>query len=97
VSVLPLAVGSVIDETPGLYRSQIIQTGPKSIRVRLQPKPGATTEQVWRDLAGNLATYLASQGLGNIELVRASEPPEQSARSGKFRQVIAGTHDTAPE
>lgn len=34
--------------------------------------------------------YLVRQGLTTIDLVRADEPPEQNARSGKFRQVIAG-------
>jgi phenylacetate-coenzyme A ligase PaaK-like adenylate-forming protein len=90
VSVLPLAIGSAIDETPGLHRSQLIQTGPASVRVRFEPNPDADIEQVWRDLARNLDAYLVRQGLTTVDLVRADEPPEQSARSGKFRQVIAG-------
>jgi phenylacetate-CoA ligase len=90
VSVFPLAIGSVVDETPGVHRSQLIQTGPASIRLRLEPKPGADVEQVWRDAAANLRAYLARQGLANIGLDRVDEPPEPSARSGKFRQVIGG-------
>ena len=35
-----------------------------------------------------LRGYLADQGLGNVEIHRGTEPPEQDARSGKFRQVI---------
>lgn len=34
VTVLPLAIGAVIDETPGLRRSQLIQTGPNTIHLR---------------------------------------------------------------
>lgn len=90
VSVLPLAIGSVADNTPAVHRSQLIQTGAATIRVRLEPRRGADVEQVWRDVTANLNAYLVDQGLGHVELVRAEEPPEVSARSGKFRQVIAG-------
>lgn len=89
VKIVPLAIGGVVDETPGVHRSQLIQTGPSAIRVRLERKPGADEEKVWRDVAANLSAYLAQQRVANVEIVRANEPPEQSARFGKFRQVIA--------
>lgn len=78
-------------------RSQLIQTGPTIIRLRLEPKPDVDGEQVWRDVATNLEAYLVNQRLANVDLVRASEPPEQSARSGKFRQVIARPPGTSHE
>lgn len=89
VRILPLAISSVVDETPGVHRSQLLQTGRAAIRVRLDLKAGADVEKAWRDAIANLNAYLGEQGLANVELVRASEPPEQSARFGKFRQVIA--------
>lgn len=89
VSLPPLAIAVVVNETPGVLRSQLVQTGPAVIRLRLEPQPGADAEQVWRDVMASLNAYLVEQGLANVALVRASEPPEQSARSGKFRQVIA--------
>ena len=89
VKILPLAIGSVIDETPGVHRSQLIQTGPATIRLRLELKAGVDGEKTWRDVIAKLDDYLAQQDLGNLELVRASEPPEQRARFGKFRHVIA--------
>ncbi|MGZ8725011.1 MAG: phenylacetate--CoA ligase family protein [Aeromicrobium sp.] len=91
VSLLPLAIGSVVDDTAAVHRSQLIQTGPTSIRLRLEAETGADAEQMWRVAAANLNAYLVSQGLADVELVRASEPPQQSVRSGKFRQVIAGS------
>jgi phenylacetate-CoA ligase len=89
VKILPLAISAVVDETPGVHRSQLIQTGPATIRLRLELKTGVDGEKVWRDAINNLNAFLADQGLANVELVRASEAPEQSARFGKFRQVIA--------
>ncbi len=89
VTVLPLAIGTIVDETPGVRRSQLIQTGPATIRLRLDLEVGLDIESVWRAAEANLNAYLNEQSLSNVDVVRASEPPEQSPRSGKFRQVIA--------
>jgi phenylacetate-CoA ligase len=88
VSVLPLAIGTVMEEAPGVRRSQITQTGPADLELRLEPEEGADIEQLWREVRKNLSAYLATLGLGNVEIVRVDEVPRQSARSGKFRQVI---------
>lgn len=95
VSILPLAVGSVLDETPGVHRSQLVQTGPASVLLRLAPNPGWQAGQVWDSACRNLAGYLAAQGLAGVEIIRAAEAPETSATSGKFRQVIAGHEQPA--
>ena len=89
VAIPPLAIGSVIQQTPGVKLSQLIQTGRKSIAVRLDINAAADTEQVWSDAIGNLARYLASQGLTGIEITRTAEPPVHNIASGKFRHVIA--------
>jgi phenylacetate-coenzyme A ligase PaaK-like adenylate-forming protein len=34
VAIPPLAIGSVLDEVPGIQRSQLVQTGPSTLRVR---------------------------------------------------------------
>ncbi len=87
VSVLPLAISSVLDETPGVRRSQLVQTGPASVLLRLDLEPGG---QAWERAYSNLAQFLAAQGLAGIDIIRAAEGPQTSATSGKFRQVIAG-------
>ena len=89
VRVLPLAVGSALDGTPGLHRSQLVQTGPAALRLRLEREPGADAAAVWHAASRRLLEYLAGLELGNVDVVRATEPPEQSGLSGKFRQVIA--------
>ncbi len=89
VDILPLAVGSVIDETPGVYRSQLIQSGPGSLTLRLESRPGSQPDQVWNQVCTALAQYLAEQGLPDVEIVRDTLPPQHNIASGKFRQVIA--------
>ncbi len=96
VRILPLAIGAVVEEASGVRRSQLIQTGPATIRLRLELGPSADVEMVWRDVIARLSAYLAGQRLANVEIVRASESPEQSARSGKFRQVIAAPPGAGP-
>jgi phenylacetate-coenzyme A ligase PaaK-like adenylate-forming protein len=89
-SVPPLVVGSVLDKTPGVHRSQLVQTGPRSLLLRLDVKPDVPQEQVWEDAIANLGEYLAAQELTDTHIVRSAEAPERSPTSGKYRQVIAG-------
>ena len=96
VAVPPLAIGSAVDETVGVRRSQLLQTGPATVRLRLDLAPDAPADRVWDAATSNLAAYLADQGLAGIEVVRAVEAPEVSATSGKFRQVIAATQAVPP-
>ena len=96
MNVLPLAITSPIDGAPGVHRYQLVQTGPAALRVRLQPEPGVAADAVWQDVAAKLAGFLAGQGLANVELVRAQEPPDQGGPSGKFHQVIALKGPAAP-
>jgi phenylacetate-coenzyme A ligase PaaK-like adenylate-forming protein len=94
VKILPLAIGTVVDETPGVHRSQLIQAGPTTIRIRLNLRAGMDVEKTWSDAMAKLSAYLVEQDLGNVEVIRAKEPPQQKARFGKFRQVIARLPDT---
>lgn len=89
VSVLPLAIGAVVEQTRGVHRSQLIQIGPATISLRLEPETGLDVEILWHAVLARLRAYLIDLGLANVDLVRAAEPPAQDARSGKFRQVIA--------
>jgi phenylacetate-CoA ligase len=91
VSVLPLAIGTVMEEAPGVRRSQLKQTGPASLELRLEAEAGVDIEQLWREVRKNLSAYLATLGLDNVEIVRVNEIPRQNERSGKFRQVIGAS------
>lgn len=82
--ITPLAIWSVAKETPGVERFQLIQTGPKRLTVRLSAKE----ETTWPLMQTRLQEYLASQGLPDILLERAQEPPTRDPKSGKFRSVF---------
>ncbi len=89
VAVLPMAIAAVVEETPGVYRYQIIQSTPAAVRVRLEAAAGKDASEVWRVVSANLRSYLATQGLSCVAVERAKEPPQSDSASGKFRQVWA--------
>lgn len=90
VGIPPLTIGSVADETPGVRRSQLVQTLPATLRIRLDVEPGANPDKVWEGVRAKVAMYLASQDVRDVEIVRGEEGPEQTTGSGKYREVIAG-------
>jgi phenylacetate-coenzyme A ligase PaaK-like adenylate-forming protein len=90
VVVVPLAVSSVLETTPGVHRSQLLRTGPHTLRLRLELRPGVDPESTWGQATGRLRDYLARQGLDAVRVERGEEPPEPSARSGKFHQIVGG-------
>lgn len=86
VTVLPLALGTVIEETAGVRRFQAIRTGPGSLTVRLELWPGAALADVRRAVGERLAEFFAAQGAGAVTIEHSDELPRPD-RSGKFRQV----------
>lgn len=91
--LLPMVLSTVIEETPGVQRFQVIQTRPTTLRVRLAAEPGANEPQVWTKLVSRLRSYLAAQGIADVTIEHASEYPAPHPVSGKFRQVWAELQD----
>lgn len=87
VPILPLALWSVIKETPGVLRFQAIQTSPDQLKIRLETKQAAEDAPTWERVYANTSAYFASQGLENVTIVRAPEAPMRDPKSGKFRNV----------
>ncbi|HEX6758508.1 MAG TPA: phenylacetate--CoA ligase family protein [Propionibacteriaceae bacterium] len=87
IRLLPLALGTVIEETPGVHRFQAIQTEATTITVRLQVTSGTDQAQVWTALTQRLTAYLSAQGVPAIRIERDPEPPHADPVSGKYRQV----------
>ena len=86
VTVLPLALGTVIEETAGVRRFQAIRTGPRSLTVRLELWPDAATTAVRTAVGERLGVFFAAQGAAGVD-VRFSDEPPRPDRSGKFREV----------
>jgi phenylacetate-CoA ligase len=89
IPVLPLALWSVIKETPGVLRFQAIQIAPDALKIRLEAKQAENDNAVWKRVYVNARDYLTQQGLSNVKILHAGEPPMRDPRSGKFRNVWA--------
>ena len=87
VSLPPLSFAAVTERVDGIDLSQIVQTSPTTLRVRLRLAAGSDSEGIWRSVSEALARLLDEHGLSHVRIERGSEPPEQST-GGKFRQVI---------
>ena len=89
---MPLALWSVVKEMPGVLRFQAIQTAPDKIKYRPEAKQAADNESTWERVYANVSAYFASQGLGNVEIVRAAEAPMRNPKGGKFRDIWQENH-----
>jgi phenylacetate-coenzyme A ligase PaaK-like adenylate-forming protein len=97
VPVLPLALWSVIKETPGVLKFQAIQVAPDELKIRLEAKQADDSDAVWKRVYVNVRDYLTQQGLGNVMVLHAAEPPMRDPKSGKFRNVWAEKFSSPPD
>ena len=88
VQILPLALGSVIEESPGVHRFQAIGTGPRELTIRLDVNDEATRTGVEREVERRVRDFLASHRVTDVTITCAAEPPRQEPRSGKLRQIL---------
>ncbi|MCX2930965.1 phenylacetate--CoA ligase family protein [Mycobacterium sp. CVI_P3] len=88
VVVVPMAIATVVEETPGVLRYQVIQTAPAGLTVRLDEDGGADRSAVWTQVHRRLEAFLAAQGAGAVTIDLAHERPQTNPRNGKLRHVL---------
>jgi phenylacetate-coenzyme A ligase PaaK-like adenylate-forming protein len=86
-TIAPLAFGMVVERVSGIELFQIVQAAPTELRVRLRIASGADTARTSQSVRDAIHDLLARNGLGNVTVTSAEEPPEASA-GGKYREVI---------
>jgi len=82
VRILPLALGTVAEDTPGVHRAQIIQTGPSTLTVRFTTHTNSNPDTVWEQLHQRLDGYLTGRHTSRVTIERSPTPPTPQA-SGK--------------
>ena len=88
VTILPMAIATVVEETPGVLRYQILQTAPSALAVRLDPTSDADIEQVGTRVRQRLEEFLRTQGAATVSIELAPQRPQPHPRNGKLRHVL---------
>lgn len=88
VALLPMAVATVVEETPGVRRYQILQTAPAALTIRLDHDPGTDRSVVWRRVELRMREFLLAQGAGQVGVELAGDRPRPNPRNGKLRHVF---------
>lgn len=85
VSVAPLALE--LSDLPGVELSQVVQTSPAALKVRLKLSSGADAEAVWKAATSELEKVFRDLGIGGVKIERGEKEPEQSS-GGKIPKVV---------
>lgn len=85
--VLPMALAAVVEQVPGVFRYQIIQSAPNQIKVRLTVESGCDRAVIWATIEADLQKYFSAQGVAPVQTILTEEIPAAHPSSGKFRHV----------
>ena len=91
VTLLPLALITVIEEGAGVTQFQLLCTGPELLEIRFEAEvrdPAAAFGRARQALDG----YLAQQGLANVRVRHGRQAPWHQPGSGKLCRVLMQPH-----
>jgi phenylacetate-coenzyme A ligase PaaK-like adenylate-forming protein len=92
VSLLPLALTTVVEEAGAVHRFQILQRTPECIALRFDAQELGCTARGRRAATAALRAFLRRHALANVAVLQDAHPLAVHPRSGKFRQVIAARY-----
>jgi phenylacetate-CoA ligase len=88
VSLVPLALSTVLEDEAGLFDFQLVQRGPRELLLRTGmngPHAGPALQRA-RTM---LAKFLAGQGAAGIRIRCRCGEPAQAGRTGKIKRIVA--------
>jgi len=88
VTLVPLALTTVLEEDARLFDFQLRQTGPATLRLSTAARDDAAREALARG-ARALRGFLQAQGAGAVRVSTRSGVQPPPGRSGKTRRVVA--------
>lgn len=88
IEIVPLALASVIEETPGVHRFQVINPDPTHLRVRFDEVTHADRVRVWGQMELRLRRFIDEHDARNITISLDESRPSAEPSGGKLRQVL---------
>ncbi|SDZ47739.1 Phenylacetate-coenzyme A ligase PaaK, adenylate-forming domain family [Variovorax sp. YR634] len=92
ISVVPLAVSTVLEEEAGLFDFQLVQQGPHDLLLKTRGQ-GAQAGRTLHKARTVLAAFLEAQGARGIHIHCHGGESAHCGRSGKTRRVISQVDD----
>lgn len=86
VTLLPLALETVLEEGAGLYEFQLLRNGPRDLDLRV----GAAEAEKAGAARACLIDFLDQQGLAGVEVRLDPLAPSRGTPGGKLRRIISG-------
>lgn len=83
----PMSFYVLLDMIPVVRRWQVIQSGPLTVRLRIEPTDPEHESQAWEQALQRVRDYFVRQDLPAVTVERAPEPPMVDPVTGKFYQV----------
>ena len=93
VQLLPLALTTVLEEGAGLYDFQLVQLGPRALRLHVGVREHAKADRARSALRG----FLDCQGLDGVRIDQDTGPPRCRGAGGKLRRIIRESEQHEPE
>ncbi len=88
VTLVPLALTTVLEDEAGLFDFQLCQTGPAALRLSTGSDGPAARQALARGSRA-LRAFLSAQGAGAVTIGTRSGVVPRPGRSGKTRRVVA--------
>ncbi len=86
--LLPLVLATVVEEVPGVLAYQVLQTGPRTLRLRIEEAPGSDRVRTCGEVLARLRRHLSSQKLDGVTLDMSEELPRSESAGGKLRRFL---------
>jgi len=90
-----MAIATVVEETLGVLRYQIVQTAPATLTIRIDVDQNANRADVEQRVKQRVDEFLRAQGAA-VTVSLAEEPPQPNRRNGKLRHVVKAPPTTQP-
>jgi phenylacetate-CoA ligase len=88
VRIVPLALGTVIEEATGVHRFQVVQVARDRLVLRFDLADAGQRNAAFQSAAKALRQWLAQQHVAPLRILFDERVPENDAASGKLRQVV---------
>jgi phenylacetate-coenzyme A ligase PaaK-like adenylate-forming protein len=88
VTLLPLALVTVIEEGAHVAQFQLLRTGPDALELRFEAEVLDPAE-AFASARAALHLFLARQGLANVRVTHGRQAPVRHADSGKLSRVLS--------